>query len=143
MGIFGETVALFNRTPKALNITLRCQYDGKTEWITPGMNPHFPKVAVPYAKRQNPVKGSEDPDDPTPTGWRSLVAVPGGPDPGDDLPEMTMEEWHAHLQSPQRLNRELANQDLQYDKRKHEVLRGKPAFPVREARAHIGVHEAD
>jgi len=142
MSIFGETVTLRNLTPKAAKVTLRVQYDGRRQDILPGDNPGFPKVAVRFAKQQNPVMGSEDPDDPTITGSRYLVAVVNGGEQGDDDPELTMEQWYAHLGKPSRINRELANLDLVSDKKKHEVLRGKP-ISAREARAHVGSFEAD
>lgn len=63
MGILGnykDAVTLVNRTSR--NLTVR--YDGEDSIITPGENPGFPKVAVEFAKRQNPLMGSKHPNDP-------------------------------------------------------------------------------
>jgi hypothetical protein len=71
MAIMGETVNLVNRTSKPLTV----RYDGRKETIAPGENPGFPKEAVLYAKRQNPLMGSEDPENPTMSGTQYLVGV--------------------------------------------------------------------
>lgn len=41
------------------------RYDGEDIIIQPGENPGFPLVAVPYAKKQNILRGSQHPDNPT------------------------------------------------------------------------------
>lgn len=70
---FVETVTLVNRTDKPLI----CTYDGHTYDLKPGKNPGFPLAAVPYAMRQNPLMGSEDPYNPNK--FTSLVGVEGDP----------------------------------------------------------------
>jgi hypothetical protein len=70
-----ETVTLINRTKG----TLQCTFDGHTYDLVPGENHGFPKVAVPFAKRQNPVMGSEDPYNPIK--FNSLVGVKDTSDP--------------------------------------------------------------
>jgi hypothetical protein len=60
LGVFRDSVTLVNRTDRNLNV----RYDGEDITIVPGENQGFPKIAVPYAKRQNPLKGSKHPIDP-------------------------------------------------------------------------------
>lgn len=99
MAIFGETVNLVNRTKKLLN----ARFDGRDEAIFPGENPGFPKVAVTYAKRQNPLMGSEDPQNPTLSGCEYLVGVKvkTGEQQVDDITPLEQNE-----EAPQRFNRD-------------------------------------
>jgi len=60
LGVFRDSVTLVNRTNRVLNV----RYDGEDIAIAPGENPGFPRVAVPYAKKQNPLRGSKHPIDP-------------------------------------------------------------------------------
>jgi hypothetical protein len=61
LGQFRDSVTLINRTDRKLNV----RYDGEDIVLTPGENPGFPLVAVPYAKKQNPLMGSKHPINPT------------------------------------------------------------------------------
>lgn len=73
--MFGETCTLVNRTKGRLVVT----FDGQQIDIEPGENHRFPLIAVPFAKKQNIVMGSEDPYNPMK--YESLVGVLGTKDP--------------------------------------------------------------
>jgi hypothetical protein len=60
LGVYRDAVTLVNRTSRPLNV----RYDGEDITIQPGENPGFPRVAVEFAKRQNPLMGSKHPNDP-------------------------------------------------------------------------------
>jgi hypothetical protein len=60
LGIARDAVTLVNRTSRVLNV----RYDGEDISIPPGEFHGFPKVAVQYAKNQNPLMGSKHPIDP-------------------------------------------------------------------------------
>lgn len=60
LGVYRDAVTLVNRTSRSLNV----RYDGEDITIQPGENPGFPRVAVEFAKRQNPLMGSKHPHDP-------------------------------------------------------------------------------
>lgn len=74
--MIGETVTLINRTKKTV---LHCTFDGQVFTLEPGQNHGFPKEAVGFAKRQNPVLGTEHPYNPLK--FESLVGVKGSKDP--------------------------------------------------------------
>lgn len=76
LGNFRDAVTLVNRTNRNLNV----RYDGEDITIVPGENVGFPKVAVPYAKKQNPLQGSMHPHDP-----RQFISLVGVKDTGDDV----------------------------------------------------------
>ncbi len=72
MGVLGnilESVTLVNRT----NRTIEVRYDGEDMKLKPGRTRNFPRVAVPYAQKQNPLMGSQHPYDPTQ--FISLIGV--------------------------------------------------------------------
>lgn len=80
LGHFRDSVTLVNRTIGAgkYERDLTVRYDGEDIVLTPGDNPGFPKVAVPYAKKQNPLMGSQDSINPT--RYISLIGVKGEKD---------------------------------------------------------------
>lgn len=80
LGQFRDSVTLVNRTDRVLNV----RYDGEDISIQPGENHGFPKVAVPYAKKQNPLMGSKHPNDPR--RYISLVGVKGTKDNVTPIP---------------------------------------------------------
>lgn len=104
MGIFHEHVVLVNRTPENLTVT----FDGQAKTLVPGEN-SVPAVVVDYAKNQNPIMGSADPNNPHISGGRYLVGVKGAY--GEETEMLTPEEWQAHLGRPCRLNEEEAFQE--------------------------------
>lgn len=92
MGIFQESVQLFNRAPEDLRVI----FDGQSMVLKPGVN-HIPKVAVSYAKNQNPVMGTHNPYDPHVNAGQNLVGVIGTK---DNVTPLTEEEWAMHLDKP-------------------------------------------
>jgi hypothetical protein len=101
MGIFYETAPCLNRTPVDLTVT----FDGQCKTLPAGATIHLPKVAIQFAKNQNPVMGSQDPNNPHITGGRYLVADLSADDTMDnEHSPMSPEEWEAHLGEPQRIN---------------------------------------
>jgi hypothetical protein len=72
MGVLGnvlESVTLVNRTNRVLTV----RYDGEEMKLKPGRTKNFPRVAVAYAQKQNPLMGSQHPYDPTQ--YISLIGV--------------------------------------------------------------------
>lgn len=71
MGVFFEMQEVVNRTSKVLHV----RFDGQDIELEPNYNEKgernpevrnmLPLIAVPYAKSQNVLMGSESPDDPT------------------------------------------------------------------------------
>lgn len=119
MGIFYELVEIVNRAP--VNLTVR--YDGQEMTLKPGSN-RLPRQAWQYAMNQNPIMGSQSPEDPSIYGARFLVGLAEDPVtyPCDML---TVEEWEDHLKRPMRLD-ELALFEERYggDPKARMVLHG-------------------
>jgi hypothetical protein len=134
MSFFGDTVTIINRVPWPLNV----RWDGRDVVLQPGENAGFPKVAVMYAKNQNPIMGSEDVYDPSKAQF--LVGVKGTK---DNCTTLTMDQIEQHQAAPQRINRQQIADD-RGDRKSREVLRGRKggvAASSFEARFNIG--EAD
>ena len=85
LGTFGNSVCLVNRTSRSLNV----RYDGEDITLHPGENPGFPAVAVPYAKKQNPLMGSKHPINPNK--YISLVGVKDTKDDITSIPDSVLE----------------------------------------------------
>ncbi len=102
MGIFFEQVTLINRAP----VNLTVMFDGQCKTLTPGEN-IVPRVVVEFAKNQNPIMGSANPNDPSIDGGQYLVGIKDGP-PGEQTEPLTPEEWEAHLGRPCRIDEEEA-----------------------------------
>jgi hypothetical protein len=98
IGVFQDLVEIVNRAP----VNLSVQFDGQSHTLTPGKN-FIPRVTIPYAKNQNPFKGSADLDNPTASGLDFLIGVVGT---RDNCEPLTKEEWAAHTTSPSRFNLE-------------------------------------
>lgn len=101
MGIFHEMVTVVNRAPIPLNV----RFDGQETTIPPGPS-QLPKVCINYAKNQNPIMGTQDPNNPSITGARYLIGIvaPKGHLQKDPIDPLTKEEWEEHLGRPCRLN---------------------------------------
>ena len=101
MGIFHDTTILVNRTPIDLTVT----FDGQEKTLVPGEN-MVPRVTVNYAKNQNPIMGSFDPNNPNISGGRYLVGekVTDGRKQKDDITPLTDAEWADHLNKPCRMD---------------------------------------
>lgn len=102
MGVFQELKVVVNRAPIALNV----RFDGQDMQLPPGESP-LPSVAVTYAKNQNPIMGSADPNNPSLSGGRYLVGVKGV----DDCTPLSKAEWEDHTGQPCRLNWEELMED--------------------------------
>lgn len=90
LGTFRDSVTLINRTLGAgeFEQDLNVRFDGEDICLKPGENPGFPLVAVPYAKKQNPLKGSKHPINPTI--YISLVGVKESKDDCSPIDERTL-----------------------------------------------------
>lgn len=90
LGIFRDAVTIVNRTKGAggFETDLTVRYDGEDIVLKPGDNPGFPMVAVPYAKKQNPLMGSKHPTNPTK--YISLVGVKDTKDDITPIPESVL-----------------------------------------------------
>jgi hypothetical protein len=92
LGVFRDSVTLVNRTNRVLNV----RYDGEDIVLQPGENPGFPKVAVQYAKNQNPLMGSKHPINPRK--FISLVGVKGSKDEVTPIPDEVMAQADRKLE---------------------------------------------
>jgi hypothetical protein len=100
MGIFQKFVNVYNRAP----VKLYVMFDGQREPLEPGEN-ELPDLTVMFAKNQNPIMGSQDPNDPSANGARYLIVAEG--EPGYGVP-LTKDEWEAHCKRPCRIDEEAA-----------------------------------
>lgn len=100
MGIFQKYVKVFNRAPIRLYVT----FDGQREPLEPGAG-ELPDKTVIFAKNQNPIMGTADPNDPSVAGGKFLIVE--AEDEGFGVP-LTKEEWQTHLGKPCRVNEEQA-----------------------------------
>lgn len=96
MSVFQTFTKVFNRAPEACTVT----FDGQQYTIEPGHD-RLPDVTVLYAKNQNPIMGSQDPNNPHVSGGRYLIVTED--EEGYGVP-MTAEEWAVHLSKPSRLD---------------------------------------
>lgn len=95
MGIFYNTVAVVNRAPESITV----RFDGQDISLPPGDN-QLPECVIPFGKNQNPIMGSQDPNNPHISGADYLLAVPGE----DNCTPLTPEQWADHLGQPCRQN---------------------------------------
>jgi len=121
-GIFQETTTLFNRAPIALNV----RFDGSEKTLMPGENPGIPKLAVAFARKQNPIMGTQAFNNPSASGYQSLIVDMGNPKQAHLAKPLTPEEWAAHLDAPSNLD--IA--DMEEEKGIHLRLGRKKARPV-------------
>lgn len=132
MGIFYEQVCLINRAP----VNLTVMFDGQEKTLTPGENT-VPALIVEYAKNQNPIMGSADPNNPHISGGRYLVGVKGGYDEETEL--LTPEEWEAHLGRPCRTDEQEAfNEKYGGDPKARLVTHGKGRRTTANSRTEAG-----
>jgi hypothetical protein len=90
LGHFKESAVVHNRTlgAGAFERILSVRYDGEDINLVPGPNV-LPKVAIPYAIKQNPLMGSKHPVDPRK--FISLVGVEGSKNyPITPIPESVL-----------------------------------------------------
>lgn len=132
MGIFHEQVTLVNRTP----INLTVIFDGQEKTLTPGDN-IVPALVVDYAKNQNPIMGSQDPNNPHISGGKYLVGVKGGY--GEETEPLTDEEWASHLGRPCRIDEQEAFQEKYGgDPKARLVVHGKGRRTTANSRTEAG-----
>ena len=108
-------VEVFNRAP--IDLTIR--FDGQDSILKPGKN-SIPKVAVPYAKNQQPIMGTADANNPNISGARYLLGVVGI----DDCAPLTKDEWEAHLGMPCRMDYDQFMED-RIGPKEHIEVKGK------------------
>lgn len=117
MGIFQDYIKVYNRAP----ITLTVTFDGQRENIPRGEG-EIPRITVPFAKNQNPIMGSQDPNNPHMSGAQFLIVEEG--DEGYGIP-LTREEWEAHLKRPCRMNELALFEEVgEGDPKVHMVVKG-------------------
>lgn len=135
MGIFFQQVCLINRAPENLTVT----FDGQAKTLTPGEN-MVPAVVVDFAKNQNPIMGSADPNNPHISGGRYLVGVKDSDEPGEETEMLTPEEWAAHLGRPCRSDEQEAfNEKYGGDPKARLVVMGKGRRSTANSRTEAGV----
>lgn len=125
LGTFRDSVTLVNRTPRILF----CRYDGEDISIQPGENPGFPRVAAPYAKKQNPLMGSRHPINPT--RFISLVGVKGTKDDVNPIPASVLAHADTQLESIDR------NGDFSGEPMSKVKLLKRTGFDPYEAMTHL------
>lgn len=131
MGIFYKQVPVFNRAPVALNV----RFDGQDIELLPGLSA-LPEVAINgFAKNQNPIMGSQDPNNPHISGAKYLIGIVDV----DDCTPLTPDEWAAHLGRPCRMD-EKAIFEERYgnDPKARQVVMGKGRKTVATSLADAG-----
>jgi hypothetical protein len=98
-GVFMETTDIFNRGREAVSV----RFDGQEKTIPPGITRAFPKIAFPYARKQNPIMGTQSFTNPTASGYDSLIVDMNGKNKDKAVP-LTDEEWAKHCNAPSNLN---------------------------------------
>jgi len=137
MGIFYEHVTLVNRAPVSLTV----MFDGQEKTLAPGDN-SVPEMIVGFAKNQNPIMGTQDPNNPHISGSRYLVGVKvadGTPFYGDEIEPLTAEEWAEHLGRPCRTDEQEAfNERYGNDPKARLVVQGKGRKSTANSRYEAG-----
>lgn len=101
-GVFQDMVPIVNRAP----VVVFVKFDGQESQIQPGPGV-LPSVTINYAKNQNPVMGSVDPNNPAITGGEYLIGVVGR----DNCEMLTKEEWNAHCDAISRVDLKVLMED--------------------------------
>lgn len=96
MGIFYERVKIRNLAP----VELQVQFDGQRKRIPLGVS-ELEEVCLPYAMNQNPIRGTQDPNNPHVSGCKYLVVQVGSE---YDREPLTKDEWEEHLARPMRMD---------------------------------------
>lgn len=123
MGIFQDNIVLVNRAPVELTVT----FDGQQKTLTPGDN-IVPKDVVSFAKNQNPIMGTQNPNQPHMSGCKYLVGAraPEGAKQKDDIEPLSPAEWATHLGMPARMDvQALFDEEYGADPKAKLVTRGK------------------
>jgi len=94
-GVFQDMVPIVNRTPVSLTVT----FDGQTTTVPSGKG-FLPSITINFAKNQNPIMGSVDPNNPSISGGEYLIGVVGR----DNCEMLSKEEWNAHCDAISRVD---------------------------------------
>jgi hypothetical protein len=101
-GVFQDMVPVVNRAPVSLTV----KFDGQETTIKSG--PGFlPSVTINYAKNQNPIMGSVDPNNPAISGGDYLIGVVDR----DNCEMLTKAEWNAHCDAISRVDLKVLMED--------------------------------
>ena len=135
MGIFHKQREVVNRAPVDIAIT----FDGQQTTLPPGRST-VPEVVIPYGKNQNPVMGTQDPNNPHLGGAQYLLGAVGKWDGQEDnITPLTPEEWAAHLGQPQRINAQEAFEEKYGTDPKAKLVKlGAPVKSAARSRADAG-----
>lgn len=96
MGIFFAQKPIRNLAP----VELEVMFDGQRKRIPLGVS-ELPEHVIVFAMNQNPIRGTQDPNNPHISGCKYLV-VPVGTE--YDREPLTDEEWQEHLNRPMRMD---------------------------------------
>jgi hypothetical protein len=132
LGTFRESVTIINRTSKPLNV----RYDGEDITLQPGENHGFPKVAVPFAKKQNAIKGTLPPSG-NQNKMQFMVGVKGTKDVVTPISDKDLERYESRL--------ELFDRDGEYSgepMRKVKLLK-RSGYSPDEAAVEVGTFDVN
>ena len=133
MGIFPKYVKVFNRAPIRLYVT----FDGQREPIEPGVG-ELPDVTVLFAKNQNPIMGSADPNNPNVDGGKYLIVVEGEDGYGKPL---SADQWAEICGKPCRMDMDAVfAEKYGNDKKAKMILHGSPGKPAAKSRYEAGTN---
>lgn len=132
MGIFYEECEIRNLAP----IELEVMFDGQRKRIPLGVSKLPKHIVEQFAMNQNPIRGTQDPNNPHISGCKYLV-VPVGSE--YDREPLTPEEWEEHLSRPMRMD-EKALWDEKYsaDPKARMVLAGQKGKAAAKSRHEAG-----
>lgn len=130
MGIFQKYIKVFNRAPVDLYVI----FDGQRETIEPGAG-ELPDITVGFAKNQNPIMGSADPNNPHLSGARYLIVE--AEDEGFGTP-LTKDEWEQHLGRPCRFDEEAAFEEKYSNDPKAKLVTRGSKGPAAKSRYEAG-----
>lgn len=130
MGIFHKYVPVFNRAP--VDITVR--FDGQDLTLAPGVGA-LPEMVIQFGKNQNPIMGTQDPNNPHISGGQYLLGVIGE----DNCDPLSVQEWATHLGKPCRTDEDSAFQDkYSGDPKARQVIHGKGRKSTASSRIEAG-----
>lgn len=140
MGIFYEHVKVVNRAPVKLTV----RYDGQEIDLPPGEG-SIPQRVIRHALNQNPVMGSQDPNNPHMSGARYLIGIVDPEVAGrydlaaNDCTPLTEVEWEAHLGRPCRVDVEAMFEEKYANDPKAKLVKaGKGRVPAAKSRFEAG-----
>lgn len=134
MGIFYEEIEIRNLAP----IELEVMFDGQRKRIPVGVS-RLPKhIVEQFAMNQNPIRGTQDPNNPHISGCKYLV-VPVGTE--WDREPLSAEEWAEHLARPMRMDEKaLFEEKYGNDPKARMVVSGQKGKPAAKSRFEAGTN---